>query len=152
MATPSAATLLLEFRTELPAPPASVFAALTEAQHLSRWFCDEAESDPAGGGRLTLRWTRPGASPQPFEGRWVVFQPPRSCAFDGGHAGYPDGYAGRCGFELAAHGDGTVLITRHRLPAQAEYEPIAEVYRGAWPRALARLVAYLTPGPGVATG
>ena len=141
----SIATTLLEFRTEISAPPERVYTALTEAQHLARWFCDQAESDPTEGGKLTLRWTRKGASPEPFAGHWVVLQPPTSCAFEGGHSGYPDGYAGRVGFELARRDTGSVLITRHRLPARPEYAPFAETYAGAWPRALARLVAYLTP-------
>jgi len=146
MTSASTATVLLEFRTELAAPPARVFAALTEGERLGRWFCDQAESVPAPGGRLSMRWNRPGSSPQAFEARWVVFQPTTSCAYEGGHPGYPDSYAGRAGFELAPLGTGTVLITRHRLPARPDYEPIAAVYRGAWPRALERLVAYLDSG------
>lgn len=51
--------------------------------------------------------------------------------------------ATRVGFELALLGTVAVLITRHRLPARPDYEPIVAVYRAAWPRALARLVAYL---------
>lgn len=146
MTTASTATTLLEFRTELEASPEQVFAALTEGPGLARWFCDSAESNPAPGGRVVMRWERPGASSQPFEARWVVFQPPMSCAYEGGHAGYPDGYAGRAGFELAPRGQGgTVLITRHRLPARPDYESIVATYRGAWPRALARLLEYLTP-------
>lgn len=146
MTTAATATVLLEFRTEIGALPERVFAALTEGTHLARWFCDQAESVPAAGGRLTLHWNRPGASAQPFEGRWVVYQKPMSCAYEGGHSGYPDGYAGRAGFELAPFGAGAVLITRHRLPARPDYEPIAAVYRAAWPRALARLVEYLDGG------
>jgi len=143
MTAASTAFLLLEFRTTLEVPPERVFAALTEGPQLARWFCDQAESAPTAGGRLTLRWNRTGSSVQPFEGRWVVFQRPMSCAYEGGHAGYPDGYAGRAGFELALRDGGATLITRHRLPARPDYEPIVTVYRAAWPRALARLVAYL---------
>lgn len=143
MTNAATATILLEFRLEIAAPPARVFAALTEAEHLARWFCDEAESQPAPGGRLMLRWVRPGASPTPFEGRWVVFEAPSSCAYDGGHAGHPDAYAGRVGFEIAPGGPGTVLITRHRLPNRLDYEPIADAYRDAWPRGLVRLGEYL---------
>jgi len=141
-------TTVLEFRTELAAPPDTAFAALTEAAHLARWFCDEAESHAVEGGRVSLRWRREGASPQPFEARWVVFSRPQSCAYEGGHSGYPDGYAGRVGFELAPHGNGgTVLFTRHRLPARPDYEPVANTYRDAWPRALARLARYLETQP-----
>jgi uncharacterized protein YndB with AHSA1/START domain len=174
MTTAATATTLLEFRTELAAPIDRVFTALTEGEHLMRWFCDEAESLPAPGGRLTARWTRPGSSAEPFDARWVVFQRPSSCAYEGGHSGYPDGYAGRVGFELAdrvsgasespgsgetasssrggpdegagaspSASTGTVLITRHRIPARPDYDAIVAVYRDAWPRALARLVAYL---------
>lgn len=137
------ATILLEFRHEFFAPPALVFAALTRADQLACWMCDAAESESMVGGRLTLRWNGAGASAEPFRGHWVVYRPPFSCAFDGGHAGYPDGNAGRVGFEIAPGGTGTVLITRHRLPQRPDYEPIAETYRGAWPRALARLTALL---------
>ncbi len=140
-------TLRLEYRTELAAPPARVFAALTEGAELLRWFCDRAASAPIPGGRLTLSWDGPDASERPFEGHWVVLRKPGSCAYEGGHAGYPDGYAGRVGFELAPVAGGTVLITRHLLPARPDYEPIAERYRAAWPRALARLAAYLEQAP-----
>jgi len=139
------APILLEFRTAIPASPARVFAALTRSEGLARWFCDQAESEPVAGGRLVLRWSRPGGSGLPFEGRWVELRPPGRCAFEGGNADYPDGYAGRIEFELTGEGGGTVLVTRHRLPQRAEYEPIAERYRGAWPRALARLAEYCSP-------
>jgi len=141
-------TRLLEFRCELGALPERVFASLTEAAPLARWFCDQADSHATPGGRLTLRWTGAGASDQPFEGRWVLFHPPVACAYEGGHAGYPDGYAGRIGFELSALGGETLLIVRHRLPGRADYESIAERYRAAWPRALARLALYLRPTGG----
>lgn len=140
-----APTTTLEFRSELGALPERVFASLTESDPLARWFCDHAASHATPGGRLTLRWSGPDASPEAFEGRWVVFRPPVACAYEGGHAGYPDGYAGRVGFELAALGGDTLLIVRHRLPARADYETIVERYRTAWPRALERLALYLRP-------
>jgi uncharacterized protein YndB with AHSA1/START domain len=147
LVTGSTASVVLEFRTELPAPPDRVFAALTEGPHLERWFCDRAEVHPVKGGRLLLRWSREGSAPEAFEARWVVFEPEVSCAYEGGHDGYPDGYAGRVGFELAPQGDGTVLVTRHRLPARPDYETIATRYREAWPRALTRLETYLAGAP-----
>ena len=141
----SAAATVLEFRTEFRAPLDRVFAALTEASHLERWFCDTAQSDPANGGRLVLRWSRADASEPAYEGRWVVFEPPMACAYEGGHSGYPDNYAGRVGFELGVDGDRTVLITRHRLPARPDYVTVTDRHRQGWPRALARLADYLSP-------
>src|SRR5262245_4681998 len=137
---------LLEFRTAIAASPARVFAALTTGDGLARWFCARAESEPLAGGRLVMSWSRPGGSRLPFEGQWVEVHPPVGAAFEGGNADYPGGYAGRVEFELTGEDGGTVLVTRHLLPGRAEYEPIAERYRGAWPRALARLVESLS-GP-----
>lgn len=143
--TSSGAVTVLEYRTEFPAGPDRVFAALTDPSHLAHWFCHSAEGDPIPGGRIVMRWTGPAATEFPFEGRWVVFGPPQSCAYEGGHAGYPDGYAGRVGFELAARDGGTVLVTRHRIPSRPDYASVIATYRDAWPRALARLSEYLTP-------
>jgi uncharacterized protein YndB with AHSA1/START domain len=143
---------VLEYRHDLAVPAERVFAALTESQHLERWLCDKAESDARPGGRIVLHWTGPEASAEPFEARWLVFEPGSSCAWEGGHSGYPDGYAGRVGFELAPQGEGTVLVTRHRIPARPDYQPVIERYRDAWPRALARLESYLTPGKAARPG
>jgi uncharacterized protein YndB with AHSA1/START domain len=135
----------LGYELTLAAPIARVFAALTEPGPLSRWFCHEAEVEPGVGGRIVMRWNHPGAIP--YQGRWVRFDAPRACAHEGGHAGYPGGYAGRVEFELEpAPGGGTRLAVAHRIPAGAEYEPHLERHRAAWPRALARLGEQLGGG------
>jgi uncharacterized protein YndB with AHSA1/START domain len=143
--TAPGAMLDLAFDAALSAAPGRVFAALTEERHLARWFCDACTSDAHPGGRLVMRWTRPGSSVQPFEAVWTAFSAPRVCAYQGGHSGYPDGNAGVVEFTLLADGDATRLQVRHALPDRAEYEGIATRYRQAWPHALERLAAYLTP-------
>ena len=130
----------LEFRRTLQAPPERVFAALNRAEHLARWFCDSAESDPRDGGALVLTWQRSGSSEQPFTGTWVAFQAPRMCAFEGGQPAHPDGYGGHVEWTLAAVEGGTLLVTVHRMPPRMEYAPLAATYALAWPRALDRLV------------
>jgi uncharacterized protein YndB with AHSA1/START domain len=139
------ADLELEFHTQLAAPPDRVFAALTRAEHLARWFCDAAESDPREGGTLVCKWNRPGSSAEPYRGTWTTFDAPRTCAFAGGQPGHPDGYAGSCTWTLVPDTHGTRLVTVHRIPSKIEYAELAKTYTWAWPRSLDRLVAYLTP-------
>jgi len=135
----------LRFTTVLLAPPPDVFLALTEAEHLQRWFCDRATSAGGVGGRVTFRWTRPGASADAYEGQWDVFDAPHACAYSGGHAGYPNGDAGRIAFRLEPDGPGTRLHTTHTFPPNPEYGPIADRYDAAWRRALERLGHHLAP-------
>jgi uncharacterized protein YndB with AHSA1/START domain len=40
----------------LPAPPARVFRALTDARELERWFFTDARTDPRPGGSYRIRW------------------------------------------------------------------------------------------------
>ena len=135
----------LRFTISTAAPPARVFAAITEAAHLAHWFCDAAESEAEQGGRLRMRWNRSGAEQHPYEARWVAFEPRSKAAFRGGHAGYPHGDAGLIEFTLAADGPMTALHVRHAIPDGDEYIPVAKTFAEAWPRALERLAGYLTP-------
>ncbi len=139
------ATHTLEFALDLPAPPARVFAALTEARHLVHWFCDAAESETRPGGYLMMAWSKPCSSPEPYQAEWVAFDPPSHAAHAGGHAGYPGGYSGRIDLMLAPRDAGTRLVVRHVFPPAREYERFVETYHLSWPKALARLEAYLTP-------
>ncbi len=137
----------LSFVLELAAPPPRVFAALTEARHLACWFCDESESDARAGGALILRWSRPGASPQPFVARWLECSPPERASFAGGHSGYPGGSAGTVRYSLEAGPVmGTRLTVTHETAVGTEHEAFMDGWRAAWPRALDRLTRYLAPG------
>ena len=135
----------LAFRLDLAAPRERVFASLTEARHLERWFCERAESEARLAGRLVMHWSGPEASAEPFVGRWVQFDPHEACAWQGGHSGYPGGDSGTVLFELVALSEGTQLRVRHTFPDDAAFEPFIGTYREAWPRALRRLTEYLTP-------
>ena len=137
---------LLAYERVFAAPAARVFAALVEARHLERWFCDACTSETHEHGALVMRWTRPGGSGLPFEARWIVWSPPTSAAFTGGHAGYPDGTAGTVRFTLTSLEDGgTRLRLEHETPATPAHAAALASWRDAWPRALARLDAYLAP-------
>ncbi len=136
----------LMFEATLQAGAEQVFRALTEPHHLEAWFCDHARTGRGPEEPVRFEWIRPGATAEPFSGRWVEWKPFVSCAYEGGHAGYPGGYAGRVAFSLDPAGPrATLLIVHHTLPATPEYAEWFETYRGAWPRALARLGEYVMP-------
>ncbi len=136
----------LVFSRTFAAPPARVFAALTEGRHLERWFCDTCTSEPHAGGALVMRWTRPGGSGLPFEAHWVAWDAPHAAAFTGGHAGYPGGTAGTVRYTLTRLDDGgTTLEVAHEAPPGEAHAAALASWRDAWPRALDRLVAYLEP-------
>ena len=138
---------LIELTVTLAAPRERAFAALTEARHLVRWFCDECESDARAGGALVMRWSRPGDSPQPFVARWIAFDPPQGASFEGGHSGYPGGSAGTVRFTLESPPDrGTRLVVVHETSLGPEHEALLQGWLTAWPRALGRLALYLAPG------
>jgi uncharacterized protein YndB with AHSA1/START domain len=46
--------ILIEKSIVLPATPARVYKALTDAQQLSRWLADRVESDPHQGGQIVI--------------------------------------------------------------------------------------------------
>jgi uncharacterized protein YndB with AHSA1/START domain len=46
--------ILVEKSTVIPATPARVFKALTEAKQLSRWLAARVESDPRPGGQIII--------------------------------------------------------------------------------------------------
>ncbi len=135
----------LKFSTTLAAPPERVFEAITRAEHLVRWLCDAAESDPRQGGLLSMTWRRPGASAESFVATWVAFHAPASCTFSGGQSEHPNGNGGRVTWTLEASQGGTLLKTCHSMPPHIDYAPVAQRYTLAWPRALDRLAEYLTP-------
>lgn len=133
----------LTFCRLLDAPPPRAFAAVTEARHLERWFCDACESDPRPGGALVMRWTRRAGTGEPFVARWLRLAAPGHASFRGGHEGYPGGDAGEVEFTIAEEGEGSRVDIRHVVPAGDDYAPLLAEWQAAWPRALDRLERHL---------
>lgn len=136
---------VIELTLDVAAARERVFAALTEPLELEHWFCHHAVCEPRLGGRIELHWRGAGATPDPFVGRWVQFDAHEACAYQGGHAGYPDGDAGTVLFELVPLSAGTQVRVRHTFPDRDSYAPFIATYQDAWPRALRRLSLHLTP-------
>jgi uncharacterized protein YndB with AHSA1/START domain len=102
----------IEHETVIAAPVERVWALLTEAEHLARWFGDAgAELDLRPGGALSLSWEQHGTvrgrvvdveAPRRFSYRWAVLREP--------YGSEPvEGNSTLVEFTLAAEGDGTRL-------------------------------------------
>ena len=102
----------IERETIIDAPVERVWALITEAEHLGRWFGDAgAEIDLRPGGVMTLHWTKHGTTrgrvvavePQSrFSYRWAPFRDP-----GGEEPG--EGNSTLVEFTLQPEGDGTRL-------------------------------------------
>ena len=102
----------IERETVIAAPVERVWALLTEAEHVGRWFCDDgAEIDLRPGGTMVLRWAEHGVGrarivnvdrPHRFAYRWAAIRE---------HWGEEpdDRNSTLVEFTLAAEGDGTRL-------------------------------------------
>ena len=61
----------------IDAPPAVVWAIVTEPRHVARWFSDEAQIDLRPGGAMLLTWHGHGT----YRGRVEAVEPPHTFAF-----------------------------------------------------------------------
>jgi uncharacterized protein YndB with AHSA1/START domain len=61
----------------IDAPPERVWAIVTEAEHLARWFSDEAEIDLRPGGAMLLTWH----GHSTYRAVVETVEPPRTFAF-----------------------------------------------------------------------
>src|SRR2546423_10010787 len=89
----------LRFTRRLAHAPDKVWRALTDADHLSRWFPSTIEGDLRVGSKL--RFTFKDFDGPPIEGEMLAFDPPRVMEFMWGDD--------ILHFELQPDGDGTVL-------------------------------------------
>jgi uncharacterized protein YndB with AHSA1/START domain len=101
----------IERETIIAAPVERVWALLTEAEHLARWFGDAgAEIDLRPGGALSLSWEQYGTvhgrvvdveAPRRFSYRWAVLRESQREPVEGNST--------LVEFTLEAEGDGTRL-------------------------------------------
>jgi uncharacterized protein YndB with AHSA1/START domain len=140
----------IERETVIAAPVERVWALLTEAEHLGRWFGDAgAELDLRPGGALRLSWEQYGTvrgrvvdveAPRRFSYRWAVLREPQD-------AEPAEGNSTLVEFTLHAEGDGTRLRVVesgfHELFADpAKQDERAEDNRKGWASELGELRDY----------
>jgi uncharacterized protein YndB with AHSA1/START domain len=69
----------LRFERTLPHGPEKVWRALTEPEHLARWFPTTIEGEWTP--RAPLRFSFPGRQAPPFDGEMLVYEPPSVIEF-----------------------------------------------------------------------
>jgi len=136
---------LVDRRMFIDAPPAHVYALLTDAQLLVRWMAPTARIDARVGGEIT--WTH--ESGDTVAGRFVELVADRRVVFtygwDRADVGIPPGST-TVEIDLRPHNGGTEVRLVHRglLP------PMADAHDGGWANYLDRLTALAEgrdPGP-----
>jgi uncharacterized protein YndB with AHSA1/START domain len=133
----------------IAAPPADVYAFLTDSVRWARWQGESAEVEAVPGGRFQMTM----ANGTTAEGRFVQLVPDSRVVFTWGWRGsevVPPG-SSTVEIELAPDGDGTLLRLTHRdLPPGQQ-----PVHRAGWDHYLPRLATAASggdPGPDPAPG
>jgi uncharacterized protein YndB with AHSA1/START domain len=131
----------LTFETYIPASPAQVYHAFTNASALREWLCDLATVDPKPGGRLYLYWN----SGYYSSGEYTAVEAGKSAAFIWCGRGDP----GRSQVSVAVEPQesGTRLTLEHSLPDDDGKwgQVIAQVDKG-WRDSLENLASVLETG------
>ena len=92
----------------IEAPPQTVWAVITQPEHIAGWFSDAADIDLRPGGKVTLTWEGQGTA----HGRVEVVEPPRLFAFRWvrwGVGEFREDNSTLVEFSLNAEGEGTRL-------------------------------------------
>jgi|HubBroStandDraft_1064217.scaffolds.fasta_scaffold00229_16 uncharacterized protein YndB with AHSA1/START domain len=94
----------------LLAPPARVFAALTDPKVLPKWFVSKATVTPRKGGSFRLSWGKT----YTMRGKVLEIQVPRTLRLSWNDRIDGKAFATEARFDLAKHGRGTKLTVTHR--------------------------------------
>ena len=134
--------MTIEITKQIEAPAERVFAALTDADELSRWFTSSADSDPRTGGDYALRFEFEDESKNHiYAGQYEDVTP-------GERVRYP--WNGQFGpttveFTLRPTGSGTEVTLTHSGWSDAA-EEARQLHEQGWTFFLDNLERYLTGG------
>jgi uncharacterized protein YndB with AHSA1/START domain len=127
----------------IKAPPASVFAAWTQAEMIARWFgphhtvVEEAHVEARQGGRFLIRLREDNGERHGVGGTYTVFEPERRLVFTWAWLSTPERES-RVTVVLRPVPDGTEVTLTHDRFADAE---TATRHRRGWTESLERLEA-----------
>lgn len=138
---------VFEHRYELAFPRARVFGAMTEAEHLTVWFCAHAEVGARVGGayRFWGRHTAHVATPEEADQTLTAFEPGAHLAFTWTWGGAPT----RVSMTFEDAGEGTAVTIRHEADGEvAGHRPgdIRWLLEDLWSLSIGNLRRYLRTG------
>jgi uncharacterized protein YndB with AHSA1/START domain len=126
----------------LDAPPAEVWAALTEPSRLAAWFWPwqpRISFSPSEGAAYSIEAEHPASGALAVDGRILAAEPEERLAFTWRWTDEP-GPTTEVDIRLGELGDGTQIVVRHR---RIELESTADDFRVAWTDLITRLAEYV---------
>jgi uncharacterized protein YndB with AHSA1/START domain len=133
----------IEREVILPAPPARVWAALTQADQLGAWFGTQASIDLRPGGEVVFTWDGSTGPRGSSRGVIEIVEPTQRFAFRW-QADQGDAQMTRVEFTLESHAEGTRLFVVESgfasLPPELRTR---ESHMEGWQRELGELAQYL---------
>jgi uncharacterized protein YndB with AHSA1/START domain len=137
----------IEREVFIDAPPRTVWAVITQPEHIAGWFSQAADIDLRPGGQVTLTWEGYGTA----HGRVEVVEPPRFFAFRWVRTGageFREDNSTLVEFSLQAEGDGTRLRVvesgfRGLDASDDDRARYADENRRGWKLELSELVDYV---------
>jgi uncharacterized protein YndB with AHSA1/START domain len=145
MEFPMAEPLVVRRETHIPAPPAAVFAFLTDPEKILRWMGTEAQLEPQPGGIYLVNVTGARFARGAFREVVPVYRLAYSFGWDGGEV-VPPG-SSTVEIDLIEQADGTLLrLTHTGLPDAAQCASHAEGWEHYLDR-LAQVAGGRDPGP-----
>jgi uncharacterized protein YndB with AHSA1/START domain len=140
----------------IEAPLDTVWAVVTESEHVRNWFSDSADIDLRPGGKAILTWKEHGAA----HGRVEAVDPPHFFSFRwirGAGTELREGNSTLVEFSLSAEDDGTRLrVVESRFPeldgSDADKARYAEEHRQGWELELDELREYVRQQVRASTG
>jgi uncharacterized protein YndB with AHSA1/START domain len=131
----------IAFEAYIPASPAQVYYAFTNASALREWLCDLATVDPRPGGRLYLYWN----SGYYSSGEYTALDAEKSLAFL--WCGRGDPGRSRVSIVIEPQERGTRLRLAHTLPDEGgEWEKVVGEIDKGWRDSLENLASVLETG------
>ena len=131
----------------IEAPPETVWAVITQPEHVAGWFSDIADIDLRPGGEITLTWDGHGT----VRGRVEAVEPPRFFAFrwlSVGYGEFSESNSTLVEFSLHDEADGTRLRVvesgfRGLDASDDERARYADEHEGGWEVELSQLIDYV---------